>query len=52
MSLNGLDTTEVNVAYQTAVAEAGGWLVILTMDLMTANNTLPEQVPPQVHIQR
>jgi hypothetical protein len=34
MSLNGLDANEVNLAYQTALAEAGGWLVILTMDLM------------------
>jgi hypothetical protein len=25
MSLNGLDASKVNEAYQTALAEAGGW---------------------------
>lgn len=34
MSLNGLDATEVNLAYQTALAEAGGWLVILNVTRM------------------
>lgn len=38
MSLNGLDATEVNLAYQTALAEAGGWLVILTVNLLDSNS--------------
>ncbi|KAF2213040.1 hypothetical protein CERZMDRAFT_2931, partial [Cercospora zeae-maydis SCOH1-5] len=28
MSLNGLDTPDVNDAYQTAIAEAGGWFLL------------------------
>ena len=29
MSLNGLDATEVNDAYQAALTEGGGWSVLL-----------------------
>ena len=29
MSLNGLEAPEVNDAYQAALSEGGGWLVLL-----------------------
>ena len=29
MSLNGLEATEVNDAYQAALGEGGGWFVFL-----------------------
>lgn len=29
MSLNGLEATEVNDAYQAALDEGGGWFVLL-----------------------
>lgn len=50
MSLNGLDGTEINHAYQTALAEAGGWWVIHFVNLMIRPNPLPEQVSSQIHI--
>ena len=28
MSLNGLEATEVNEAYQSALGEGGGWFVV------------------------
>lgn len=37
MSLNGLDATEVNQTYETALAEAGGWWAILSVNLMDKN---------------
>ena len=33
MSLNGLDATEVNDAYQAALGEGGGWYVFPTSAL-------------------
>ena len=29
MSINGLDASEVNDAYQSALAEGGGWYLIM-----------------------
>lgn len=34
MSLNGLDATVVNEAYQSALGEGGGWFAFLTILLL------------------
>lgn len=38
MSLNGLDATAVNEAYQSALGEGGGWFAFLTPPLVLASH--------------
>ena len=40
MSLNGLDATEVNDAYQAALGEGGGWYVFPRSALEKLENLL------------
>lgn len=38
MSLNGLDATVVNEAYQAALGEGGGWYAFLTIPPVQAGH--------------
>lgn len=50
MSLNGLDGIAVAEAHQAALADAGGWYVMLCVLFLAGSQTLIgiDQVPAQV----